>query len=111
MKFPSYLNDYLTVPVGLILKVEKTTLERKASKICYLEIYTKDHRYLKLHFDNFNECNQVSDKVEEIAFPEDRNKDILNSFAFKYFIPESTYQQLFEDGWDIYKEPLREFDR
>lgn len=63
IKFPSYLNEYLTVPLGLILKVEKTTLERKTTKISYLEMYTKDHRYLKLHFDNFNDCNQVNDKI------------------------------------------------
>lgn len=84
------MNEYLTIPLGSIFKLEKTTQERKTSKISYLEIFTKDFRHLKLSFDNFNDCNTVCDKLEDIAFPEDKQKNISGAFAFKHFIPDAT---------------------
>jgi hypothetical protein len=91
--------------------VEKTLLERKSGKICYLEIYTKDYRQIKFTFENFLDCNTVSDKIEELAFPEDKNKDVKNAFAFNYFIPNSTQELLFENGWDVFGDPQKEFIR
>jgi hypothetical protein len=36
---------------------------------------------------------------------------MLNIFAFDYYYPFDNETELYVNGWDIYKEPLLEFER
>lgn len=105
---PSYLDEYLSVPLSYIYKIEKTTLDKKIPKINFLEIYTKDHRYLKFSFDNQDECHQTLLRIQVFAFPDD---EMLKLFSMEYFYPEVHPEDLFENGWDIFKSPDHEFER
>jgi hypothetical protein len=102
---PKYLTEFLKVPLSYILKLDKTTIEKKASKISTIEIYTKDSRYMKLIFDNFDECNNTMLRIQFLAHPDN---EMLNLFTFDYLYPVPA-SELFEDGWDIYKDAKKEF--
>lgn len=56
---PTFVNDYLTIHLTCINKIDKTTFDKKNSKANYLEIYTKDFRYLKLILDSPDDCNNA----------------------------------------------------
>jgi hypothetical protein len=43
-------------------------------------------------------------RIQVLAFPDD---EMLNLFAFDYYYPiPNAEHELFEDGWDIYKNPV-----
>ena len=77
---------------------------------------TKDYRHLKFIFDNFDDCNNSMLRIQYLAFLEnDRgSNELSNVFAFDFYYPmsvEDAEHDLFEDGWDIYRDPLKEFER
>lgn len=50
-------------------------------------------------------------RIQYLAFLEN---DLSNIFAFDFYYPmssEDVEHELFEDGWDIYRDPLKEFER
>jgi hypothetical protein len=47
----------LRIPLSYIQKIDKTIIDKKNMKQSYIEVITKDFRYLKLIFDNFEDCN------------------------------------------------------
>ena len=105
---PNYLKEYLKVPLSYIQKIDKTVIDKKTQKTSYIEIITKDFRYLKLIFETVEDCNNSMQRITFLAFPEN---EMLNIFAFDYFYPFDTESDLFENGWDIYKDPISEFER
>jgi len=52
MKIPSFIDVYLNIALTCINKIDKTIIDKKTSKINFLEIYTKDFRYIKFIFEN-----------------------------------------------------------
>ena len=54
---PNYLKEYLKVPLSYIQKIDKTVIDKKTQKTSYIEIITKDFRYLKLIFETVEDCN------------------------------------------------------
>ena len=108
---PPFLDDYLTVPLSYIHKIEKKTIEKKKDvKFSAIELFTKDYRYMKFDFESRNdECNNAHYRINLYAFPENEMQDI---FAFKFTLPlpESVMEkELYEDGWNIW-DPIKEFD-
>lgn len=74
-----------------------------------MEIITKDFRYMKIIFDVIEDCNNSMHRINMLAFPENEYTSI---FAFDYFYPVlNAEHDLFEDGWDIYRYPVKEFER
>jgi hypothetical protein len=102
---PKYLIEYFKVPLSYIFKLEKTTIEKKTSRVSHIEIYTKDCRYMKLIFESFEECNNTMTRIQYLAYPDN---EMLNIFSFDFIYPVPI-NELFEDGWDIYKDPHLEF--
>ena len=60
---------------------------------------------MKLIFNNFDECNNTLMRIQSYAYPE---SEILNIFSFDFIYPVPL-SELFEDGWDIYRDPHIEF--
>ena len=103
------MDDYLNLPLTCINKIDKTiNQDKKANKPNYLEIYTKDFRYMKLVFDSMEDCNNANLRIQMLAFPETELHDI---FAFQYFYPSMDINEYLENGWDIYHSPDSEFKR
>jgi hypothetical protein len=98
------------VPLTCINKIDKTVFEKKvAGKSNYIEIFTKDYRYIKLIVDTIEDCNNAHQRIQLLAFPEAELHDI---FAFSYFYPTSDIdKEYLENGWDIYNSPDLEFKR
>jgi hypothetical protein len=44
-----------------------------------------------------------------LAFPDEN--EMLSIFAFDYYYPFDNETELFVNGWDIYKNPISEFER
>lgn len=64
---------------------------------------------MKLLFENVDDCNNAMHRILYLAFPEN---DKVNIFAFDYIYPiDNAEHELFEDGWDIYKDPIKEYER
>ena len=80
-KFPDFINDYLSIPLNYLNKIDKVNIDRK---INYLEIYTKDFRYMQFIFEDSDECNNTYLRFVLLAFPENEMTDI---FAFSFFSP------------------------
>ena len=111
LKIPSYLQDYLTIPLSYIFKIDKTIIDKKLQKTSFIDLVTKDYRNLKFIFDNFDDCNNALMRIQYLAFLEG---DLTNIFAFDFYYPmsqEEAEHELFEDGWDIYRYPIKEFER
>eukprot|EP00347_Sterkiella_histriomuscorum_P008157 403346164 len=108
-KIPIFIEQYLNIPLTCINKIDKTIIDKKTSKTNFLEIYTKDFRYIKLVFDSADHCNDAHQRMQLMAFPETELKDV---FAFKYFDPQLDLQrENIQNGWDIYQSPDIEFKR
>ena len=107
---PCFIDDYLKIPLSCVAKIDKTTaLDKKSSKICYLELFTKDMRQLKFHFESIDDCNNAVLRMQLMAFPENEMHDI---FTFSFFYPmQDPEKEYLENGWDIYKNPKEEFIR
>ena len=109
---PPFLDDYLTVPLSYIHKIEKKTIEKKKEniKLGAIELFTKDYRYMKFDFESrYDECTNAHFRIDFYAFPQNEMQDI---FAFKFTLPlpESVMEkELYEDGWNIW-DPIKEFD-
>jgi hypothetical protein len=111
---PPFLDDYLTVPLSYIHKIEKKTIEKKKEKenikFGAIEVFTKDYRFMKFDFESrYDECTNAHYRINLYAYPENEMQDI---FAFKFTLPlpESVIEkELYEDGWNIW-DPIKEFD-
>ncbi|CDW86315.1 myotubularin-related protein 2 [Stylonychia lemnae] len=109
LKIPTFIETYLNIALTCINKIDKTIIDKKTSKINFLEIFTKDFRYIKLIFENMDQCNDAMQRIQIFAFPESDLRDI---FAFKFFDPSLDLQrECLENGWDIYQSPDLEFKR
>lgn len=78
-----------------------------------LEISTKDFRIIKLFFDNSDEINLVTNTIESLIFPEDpilQNLGLSNLFLATHF-KKVKHLNPSSSGWNLYKDPLKEFYR
>lgn len=109
---PVFLDDFLTVPLCLISRVEKKITEKKKEniKLGLIELSTKDYRLIIFDFENrVDECSNAHYRINYFTFPEHEMQDI---FAFKYTFPFNSAnieQELVENGWGIW-DPEREFN-
>ena len=74
-KIPSYLDDYLSVPLGLIFRMDKI-IQDKTHKIqwySFIEIHAKDARHMKFIFEDPIVCATASNEIEKYAFCDDKN--------------------------------------
>ena len=108
---PAFLSDFLTVTLGLIIRAEKKVIETKKGQQKYynawIEVQTKDHRYLRLDFEhNVDDCTNTHSRLFLLAFPE---HPMGQSFAFQFSFPAQNVQKEYvENGWGIWN-PDREF--
>ena len=101
--------SYLTVSLGAIIKVEKST-DKKASNIVNLYIYSQDGRMLNLRIAEKvpNEATQLFRNIEKVAFTKTQEQ----AFAFDYAL--ASFNKWIENkfqGWNLYdieKEFLRQ---
>lgn len=107
---PVYLDDFFTVPLCLISRVEKKITEKKKENIksCTIELTTKDYRVIVFDFEQrVIECENTHTRINFFTFPEHEMQDI---FAFKYTFSDSNNleKELMQDGWEIWN-PEQEF--
>jgi len=84
---PPFLEDYFSVPLCYIHKVDKKVIEKKKEnvKLSSLELFTKDYRFMKFDFESrVDECNNAHLRINFFSFPESEMQDI---FAFKFTLP------------------------
>jgi hypothetical protein len=62
-RLPQFLECYFKIPLSYINKIDKTTADRKNTKINFIEVFTKDFRYLKFSFDNVDDCNNSNLRI------------------------------------------------
>jgi hypothetical protein len=73
LKLPPFLDDYFTVPLCYIHKIDKKIVEKKKeyTKQGWIEITTKDYRWLKFDFDyRYEDCTNAHNRIQVFAFPE-----------------------------------------
>jgi len=101
---PVFLDDFFTVPLCLISRVEKKITEKKKENIKQglIELTTKDYRVLVFDFDSkILDCENTHFRINFYTFPEHEMQEI---FAFKYTFSDTKNleKDLIEDGWGVY---------
>ena len=84
---PPFLDDYFSVPLCYINRIDKKIVEKKRenTKLGSIEVTTKDYRWMKFDFDNrYEDCTNAHNRIQVIAFPENEMQDI---FALKFTLP------------------------
>lgn len=79
---PIFLDDFFTIPLCLIAKVDKKITEKKKENIKngLIELTTKDYRILIFDFESrVQECENTHLRINYFTFPEHEMQDI---FAF-----------------------------
>jgi hypothetical protein len=72
-KLPVFLDDFFTVPLCLISRVEKKITEKKKENIRLglIELTTKDYRTIIFDFENrADECSNAHLRINYFTFPE-----------------------------------------
>ncbi len=69
-KIPPFIHEYLKISLSCINKIDKSNFDKKSSKSNYIEVYTKDFRYLKLIIDNGDLCSSTYKVIFSLAFPD-----------------------------------------
>jgi hypothetical protein len=70
LSYHKFIQDYLSIPLSCINKIDKSNHDKKSSKQNYIEVYTKDFRYVKFLFDTYDNCNGAYQRMSMLAFPE-----------------------------------------
>lgn len=70
----TFLDKYFEVALHLISKIEKKDFIARGGKIrVFIEVWTKDFRNIKLHFDSNDTMNESYQIIDNILFPKDEN--------------------------------------
>lgn len=74
------------------------------ASLSFLDIYSKDGRYIKFGFPKFDECKRAYDCLNLYVFP--AKDEYLFAFYYKLRAPIPAHL----DGWNLY-DPIEEFKR
>ena len=58
------------IPLAYIFKLDKKEIEKAKAKSCFVELVTKDFRFLRINFDTVLDCNNAFHRMQIFAFPE-----------------------------------------
>jgi len=72
-ELPFYLESFLTIPLGLVFKMEKQFVDpdRALSKDNVIEIITKDFRHLRFSFPDLQKCKSAYSVIHGYVYPDD----------------------------------------
>ena len=96
---PELKRRYFTVPHNVVLRIDEV-VDRKNPQIYFLELHTKDFRFLRFISENLALLQQLNDNIQKLAFPPKLNT--LFCYQFRYESPCN--------GWDVYN-AHQEFER
>ena len=87
---------FLEIPLGLIEKIEASQDKKKTQS--FLDVYTKDNRWLRFVGENFDSTHNLKFFIEQFAFPKYSTVETPYIFAFEY---KDEYPKT---GWDVYSD-------
>ncbi|CDW83756.1 myotubularin-related protein 1 isoform x3 [Stylonychia lemnae] len=106
------VKQYLTVFFGKISKIERQAQNEK-NPDCQnrIIINTKDYREIKLIFDSIDNVNEIYVILTNLTFPDLIQRIFFASNHKLYSALKFIYQQDQGNGWEVYSDPIIEFNR